>query len=256
MLLQSSTMYRLLREAKLAAHRGKARPRLSVQPKELIATGANQVSSWDITYLKSPISGIFFYRYMIVDVWSRKVVGWQVHSSECSELAADPMSSAIENEGADSQQLALHQDNGAPMKGATLKATLEALCVFASYSRLHVSNDNPFSESLFRTLKYRPEYPTKSFDSLATAQLWVSKFVAWCNDEQLHSGIGFVAPNQRHDGQDCARLKRRKQLYEAARRLHLERWSTHTRAWSRDEVVCLNPSKQTKLSQDIAAHAA
>lgn len=251
-----STMYRLLREAKLNAHRGREKPRQSVRPDQLVATGPNQVWSWDITYLKSPTRGVFYYLYMVVDVWSRKTVGWRVHERECSDLAAELVKDTIKTENADPNVLALHQDNGAPMKGATLKATLEALGVMASYSRPRVSDDNPFSEALFRTLKYRPEYPAKPFESLQHARQWVAEFVAWYNDEHLHSGIGFVTPSQRHEGRDLAILQRRKVVYETARAQRPERWSGTTRAWKSDDTVTLNPAKHTKRSQDKAAQAA
>lgn len=251
-----STMYRVLREAKLNIHRGRARPRQSLPPSELIANGPDQVWSWDITYLKSPTRGVFFYLYMIVDIWSRKVVGWRVHERECSELAADLVMSAISSEGADPSALSLHQDNGGPMKGASLKATLEALGVLASYSRPRVSDDNPYSESLFRTLKYRPGYPRHPFESLQHARLWVSKFVDWYNSEHLHSGITFVTPKQRHEGRDKQTLEQRSKVYDAARRRHPERWSGSIRNWSQTDVVVLNPAKHTNLSQVTAAHAA
>lgn len=251
-----STMYRLLREAKLLAHRGRARPRQSVRPTELIADAPNQVWSWDITYLKSPIRGCFYYLYLIVDVWSRKVVGWRVHDRECSKLASELVTAAIESERANPDVLTLHQDNGGPMKGATLKATLEALGVLASYSRPRVSDDNPFSEALFRTLKYRPEYPTKPFESLDHARRWVTEFVTWYNSEHLHSGIGFVTPEERHEGLDLNVLAARKVVYERAKARNPERWSGATRVWNNAATVALNPTKQTKISQLATAHAA
>lgn len=251
-----ATMYRLLREAQLNAHRGREKPRQSVRPEELIATGPNQVWSWDITYLKSPTRGVFYYLYMVVDVWSRKTVGWCVHDRECGALAAELVKRTITTENADPQVLALHQDNGGPMKGATLKATLEALGVLASYSRPRVSDDNPFSEALFRTLKYRPEYPTRPFDSLQHARKWVAEFVAWYNDEHLHSGIGFVTPRQRHEGRDLDILRRRKLVYQTARAQRPERWSGTTRAWASAETVTLNPARQNNHSQSTTAHAA
>lgn len=251
-----STMYRLLREAKLATHRGRAKPRTSTRPNELVACGPNQVWSWDITYLKSPVRGIFYYLYMIVDVWSRKIVGSCVHESECGELASTLMMQAIDAEGASSQHLHLHQDNGGPMKGATLKATLEALGVIASYSRPRVSDDNPYSEALFRTLKYRPDYPTKPFCDLAHARSWAEHFVSWYNGRHLHSSIGFVTPHQRHQGDDLAVLESRKKVYESAKKRKPMRWSKSTRNWKNDDVVILNPAKATNHSQVIAAQAA
>lgn len=251
-----STMYRLLREAKLAAHRGRERPRQMARPTELTAEGPNQVWSWDITYLKSPIRGCFYYLYLIVDVWSRKTVGWCVHDRECSELASELVAAAIESERANPEGLTLHQDNGGPMKGASLKATLEALGVLASYSRPRVSDDNPFSEALFRTLKYRPEYPTKPFSSLPHARKWVTEFVTWYNSEHLHSGIGFVTPEERHQGRDLALLARRKAVYERAKARNPERWSGATRAWKNDATVTLNAARHTNNSQSTTAQAA
>jgi len=204
-----STMYRLLRKEELLVHRGRQKPRTVKAPSEHVATGPNQVWSWDITYLRSPTRGIFFYLYLVVDVWSRKIVGARVHEEECSDLASALMVDAISSEGADPKQLVLHQDNGGPMKGATLKATLEALGVIASYSRPRVSDDNPFSEALFRTLKYRPEYPTMAFSSLEHATQWVESFVDWYNRQHLHSAVGFVSPTQRHEGHDSAILAQR-----------------------------------------------
>lgn len=251
-----STFYRVLRSEKLLAHRGRTKPRESRETAEHIANGPRQVWSWDITYLRAPVRGCFFYLYLIVDVWSRKVVGARVHEEESSDLAADLVLESICAEQADPSLLVLHQDNGGPMKGATLKATLEGLGVAASYSRPSVSDDNPFSEALFRTLKYRPGYPSGPFSGLADAQAWVSKFVRWYNETHLHSGIGFVTPADRHAGHDRALLARRRAVYEAARKAHPERWSGAARAWTAPEVVVLNPSKETKLSRLIAAHAA
>jgi transposase InsO family protein len=239
-----STMRRLLKSEKLAAHRSAARPSTHSKPRELVATGPNQVWSWDITYLRSPVRGVFFYLYMVVDVWSRKVVAADVHLAETSELAAVLIRRACVREKIDPGQLALHSDHGGPMKGATLQVTLEVLGVVASFSRPRTSDDNPFSESLFKTVKYRPEYPSGPFESLEAARSWVSWFVRWYNTEHRHSQISFVTPEQRHTGEDIAILERRHELYEAARAKHPERWSGKTRNWSRVETVRLNPAKK------------
>lgn len=251
-----STMYRVLREERLNAHRGRQKPRVLRGLQEHVAVAPNQVWSWDITYLRSPIRGSFFYLYLIVDVWSRMIVGARVHEMECGDLASDLIVSAIIEENANPSLLVLHQDNGGPMKGATLKATLEGLGVIASYSRPRVSDDNPYSEALFRTLKYRPEYPHKPFESREHAEQWVADFVQWYNTEHLHSAIRFVTPAQRHHGQDTKTLARRKAVYEAARRRHPERWSRRIRNCSSPRTVVLNPTKQTKRNSTHAAHAA
>lgn len=251
-----SSMYRVLKAHKLDAARGKAKPREARRVEEHIADGPNQVWSWDITYLKSPTRGVFYYLYLIVDVWSRKIVGSRVARTECSELASELVERAVLAEETDPEGLVLHQDNGAPMKGSNLKATLENLGIAASYSRPRVSDDNPYSEALFRTLKYRPAYPARPFDSLEHACGWVDEFVAWYNTVHMHSAIGFVTPTERHEKMADAVLAKRRLVYEAARRRHPERWTRGTRAWSSPATVVLNPAKRTEMEVPIAAQAA
>ena len=242
-LASESTMYRLLHEANLQKHRGPARePHKRHRPKELVATGPNQVWSWDITYLASPVRGAFFYAYMVIDVFSRKVVGRAVHDRECGELAKELLEEACRCEGVDRDQLVIHSDNGGPMKSATLLATLLALGVATSFSRPSVSNDNPFSEAAFRTVKYRPQYPKGSFASLEAARTWFEWFVNWYNTEHQHSGIRFVTPAERHCGADIEILKKRARVYAAAKARHPERWTGKTRNWSRIDEVRLNPN--------------
>ncbi len=241
-----STMYRILDQADQLAHREKSRPATKRhKPDEFVATGPNEVWSWDISYLKSSVRGMFFYLYMVVDVWSRKVVAWEVHDEESSENAARLLSAAYRHEGAAPGSLVVHSDNGSPMKGATLLATLQRLGVATSFSRPSVSNDNPYSESLFRTLKYRPAYPSSgAFESIEAAREWVAAFVRWYNTEHLHSAIRFVAPDDRHSGRDIAILEMREKTYEAARTRHPERWSGKARNWSPIEEVKLNPDEK------------
>lgn len=242
-----STMYRILREEKLNTHRSASKPRRHTRPREHVAVAPNQVWTWDITYLKGPVVGTFFYLYLIVDIFSRKIVGYSVHESESSEHAARLVEAACRREGIGKDTLVIHQDNGAPMKGATLKATLEKLAVLASYSRPHVSDDNPFSEALFRTLKYRPEYPTTPFGSLEAAMAWVERFVHWYNTAHRHSAISFVTPDQRHEGLDVELLSHRHEVYQKARAKHPERWSGRTRNWQRTEAVYLNPQESDNV---------
>jgi len=244
-----ATIYRIFRQEGQLQHRAPSKPATSNRPRELVATGPNQVWSWDITYLKSPISGAFYYLYMIVDVFSRKIVGQAVHDSECQYFAAALVEAACLAEGVDPDNLTIHSDNGGPMKGATMAATLERLGIMPSFSRPRVSDDNPYSESLFRTVKYRPEYPSGPFASLDAARTWVDWFVEWYNHEHLHSAIGFVTPAQRHTGEDRAILERRHEIYQQARARHPERWSGNTRDWSRVEVVRLNPSPSLAASE-------
>ncbi len=236
-----STIYRVLRACKLMAHRGKAKPPVSRPRAEHVASGPCQVWSWDITYLRTEVRGQYFYLYLMMDVWSRKIVGFVVHDAECTDLASALLRYAVECEGCDGEKLVLHADNGGPMKGATLKATMESLGVIASYSRPRVSDDNAFSEALFRTVKYRPEYPSKAFASLEAARVWVTAFVAWYNDVHFHSGIGYVTPSARHEGRDVAVLAGRRAVYEGAHDRHPERWSGNIRPWLAPATVRLNP---------------
>lgn len=241
-----STMYRVLHDADLQRHRGRTRPP-SPRPREHSADGPWQLASWDITYLPSQVRGQFFYLYLVEDVWSRKILGWEVHAAESATLAAE-LVQRIHGEAAPRVELAgwvLHSDNGSPMKGATMLATLQRLGVVPSFSRPSVSDDNPYVESLFRTLKYCPEYPSRGFATLEAATAWVGRFVAWYNEQHRHSGIGFVTPAQRHHGTDVEILERRRELYARRRALHPARWSTHPRAWSRPETVRLTPENGT-----------
>lgn len=244
-----STMYRILREEEQLAHREKSRPATKRhKPEALVASGPNAVWSWDITYLKTPVQGVFFYLYMVLDVWSRKVVAWDIHSEESAEHSSALLARAYREEDVAPGSLVLHMDNGSPMKGATLLATLERLGVATSFSRPSVSNDNPYSESLFRTLKYRPAYPSGPFASIEAAWDWVATFVRWYNTEHQHSSIRFVTPDDRHSGRDLEILECRKATYERARAQNPERWSGNTRNWNPIKEVALNP-EQTQLGQ-------
>lgn len=238
-----STFYRVLREEDQLTHRQASRPASAQKPREHVATCPCQVWSWDITYLHSSIRGVFYYLYLIVDVWSRKIVAAHVFEIESNEHAACLFAQACNDFVIDPSELVLHSDNGGPMKGSTMLATLQRLGVVPSFSRPRVSDDNPYSEALFRTLKYRPDYPSKPFASLPEAQSWVDAFVHWYNSEHLHSSIRFVTPDDRHFGRENEILHQRKQVYEKARRCNPNRWSQGTRNWDPVEQVILNPQK-------------
>ncbi len=240
-----STFYRVLCTEKQLKHRQKAKPiRQIKKPKALCATAPNQLYSWDITYLPTQVKGIFLYLYLVMDIFSRKIIGWQVYQNESSAQAADLMTDICLREKVERHQVTLHSDNGSPMKGATMLATLQQLGVVPSFSRPSVSNDNPYSESLFRTLKYRPEYPEEPFSSLYNARSWVQGFVNWYNEEHLHSEIKFVTPGQRHRGEDMEILAYRKVIYQAAKLRNPSRWSGDIRNWEPIKEVYLNPEKQ------------
>ncbi len=238
-----STIYRILRSEGQDAHRGRARPRTVRRIDEHVATAANQVWSWDITYLPSAVRGRFFYLYLVEDIWSRRIVGFEVHEEESMDLSSVLVLTTCTAEGVDPRGLVLHSDNGGPMRGSTMLATLNHLGIVASFSRPSVSDDNPFIESLFRTLKYRPAYPYRPFETLEQARTWVAGFVTWYNTEHRHSGIRFVTPNERHDGREGDVLAQRIRVYERARRKHPNRWSRGTRNWTPAPAVFLNPKR-------------
>lgn len=250
-LASESSFYRTLRAAERLAHRGRAKPPVHRRPDELIATGPNQVWCWDITYLPSVVRGKFFYCYLIIDLFSRKVVARAVHDSESATHAAVLIAVACAAEGVQRDQLTVHSDNGHPMKGSTMLATLQKLGIVPSFSRPGVSDDNPFIESLHRTMKYRPEYPSQPFASLLDAEAWVSWFMAWYNDRHRHSSIGFVTPSQRHRGDDVLILVQRSAVYEAARSRNPQRWSGACRSFKRISSVALNPRKT--CTDEVAA---
>jgi transposase InsO family protein len=185
---------------------------------------------------------VFLYLYLIMDIFSRKVVGAAVHAEESADHAAQLFQAICRDSGLDPRGIVLHADNGGPMKGATMVATLERLGVLPSFSRPSVSNDNPFSEALFRTLKYRPAYPERPFVDLAAARTWVEDFVRWYNHEHRHSAIRFVTPEERHTGRDVALLRARHALYQRAQQRTPERWSGTTRKWTPITEVRLNPA--------------
>lgn len=240
-----STFHRVLKANNQLTHRQRAKPPGGVKkPNALTATAPNQIFTWDITYLPTLVKGLFFYLYLVMDIFSRKIVGWQVYEEECNVLAADLMTDICLREGVKRDQVTLHSDNGGPMKGATILATLQELGVVPSFSRPSVSNDNPYSESLFRTLKYRPEYPEKPFADLEAARAWVEGFVDWYNHEHLHSAIKFVTPEQRHTGRDIEILAHRREVYKLAKSRNPERWSSDIRNWEPVKEVFLNPEKQ------------
>ena len=253
-LASESTLYRILRRRGQMTHRSATRPATQRRVPRWKATGPNQVYSWDITYIKSPIKGCFYYLYLFMDVWSRKIVGWRVEEEQSSEFAALLLEEIVEAERVSPGEVQLHADNGGPMKGATMLATLQKLGVVPSFSRPSVSNDNPYSESLFGTMKYRPKYPSGAFESIAKARLWVREFVRWYNEEHLHSGIRFVTPSSRHGGEEDAILRQRREVYEEARRAHPERWTGSCRCWTPVGEVELNGHRG--LSEELVHRAA
>ena len=252
-----SSFYRVLEEADQLNRKGRAEaPKNITKPKGYKADGPNQVYSWDITYIASALKGSFYYLYLIEDIYSRKIVGWEIHESESAAHASLLIRKTCLAEGVQPDQLVLHSDNGSPMKGATMLATLQKLGVVPSFSRPSVSDDNPFSESLFRTMKYTPSYPAKPFESIEAAREWVHEFVQWYNEEHRHSGIRYVTPSQRHQGLDKEILEKRKAVYEAAKEKNPQRWSGEIRDWSPVTEVWLNPPKEVRAEEQKLSKAA
>jgi transposase InsO family protein len=248
-----SSFYKILREKKLLEHRGKSKKPSMNKPAPLVAKSPNEIYSWDITYLRSNVAGIFYYLYMFIDIYSRKIVGFEVHENESMEHSSKLIERICTLENVKNDQLILHSDNGGAMKGGTMLATLQKLGVVPSFSRPRVSDDNPYSEALFKTLKYCPEYPSKPFGSLEEANAWVSKFVFWYNNVHLHSGIKFVTPMSRHLGEDKKILEKRKQVYEEAKNKNRKRWSRGIRNWDQAGNVYLNYLQEEKINDRTLA---
>jgi transposase InsO family protein len=224
-----------------------SRPATHKRPEAYAAHGANQIWSWDISYLPTQVRGIYFYLYFIIDIYSRKIVGWSIHESESSEHAAMLMKQPCLDEDVQPEQLVLHSDNGAPMKGLTMLMMLQELGVIPSFSRPSVSDDNPYSEALFKTAKYHHSFPwLNKFATILNARIWGEQLVNWYNNEHLHSALKFVTPHQRHSGEDNIIRVKRHAVYQIAQQQHPERWSGKTRNWLISKIATLNPNKKLK----------
>ena len=246
-----STLARVLREHGQNTRRGRAKaPKTTRPPTTQIATAPGQVWCWDMTYLPAVVLGRWFHLYLILDLYSRKIVGAEVHDSDDADHAVHLVrrTALAERIATMDTKPVLHGDNGSTLKATTVLAMLQWLGVKPSYSRPRVSDDNAYAESLFRTAKYRPEFPTKGFASLEEARAWAAEFVRWYNVDHRHSGIRYVSPQQRHAGQDEAILAARHALYLQAKQRHPARWSGNTRDWSYIGVVTLNPERDSIVS--------
>lgn len=255
-LASESSFCRVLREHGQNAHRGRAKaPKASRPPTTHIATAARQVWCWDMTYLPATVVGRWFHLYLILDLYSRKIVGWEVHATDDSHHAAHLVQRTALAEGIamlDSKPV-LHGDNGSTLKATTVLAMLQHLGVKPSYSRPRVSDDNAYAESVFRTAKYRPEFPVKGFANLDDARAWAAEFVRWYNRDHRHSGIRYVSPAQRHAGDDHAILAARHALYTQAREANPARWSGSTRNWAPIGPVTLNPERDSIVTVNSPA---
>jgi len=234
------TFYRVLKERNLQHHRSNVRvPGRHAKPPEQKATASNQVYTWDITYMARTVKGLFFYAYVIMDIFDKNIIGWAVHEEESGRHSRDLFDRTLK--GRKITIRALHADNGSPMKGITLMALLQELKVEVSHSRPRTSNDNPFSESLFKTMKYRVNYPGR-FDSLDQARQWLALFVHWYNTEHLHSSIGYITPEQMRTGRAAAIFEQRNATMCQAHTEYPERWGSRpVKQWQVLRKVVLNP---------------
>ncbi len=241
-LASESTIYRILRDRNMVHHRNNNRPKRDVsKPPQVIASGPNQVFTWDITWLHTTVRGIFLFAYVVIDIYDRSIVGWEIHDREDEQLARDlfyRLSKKLKLKG-----IHLHSDNGNPMKGLSLLGLLYSLGVTNSFSRPRISNDNPFIESFFKTVKYSTKYPGR-FDDINEAREWFAGFLHWYNKEHMHSALGYVTPAQRRSGDDKKIFKIRNKTMHSAKKKFPERWgSRKTREWLSESTVILNPDK-------------
>jgi putative transposase len=209
------TMYRILAANGEVAERRRQRTHPVYTKPELLATAPNQVWSWDITKLMGPVKWSYFYLYVILDIFSRRVVGWRVEHAESATLFKELFSDAMGKHAVPRDQLTLHADRGGPMKAKTTAVMLVDLGVLKSHSRPHTSNDNPFSEAHFKTLKYQPEFP-KKFETIEQARDFCRRFFSWYNQDHHHAGIGLMTPDQIHFGQAEAVYAARQETLDAA----------------------------------------
>ena len=249
-----SSFHRVLRAHGQMNRRGRASPpRPSRPPTTHVAAAPGQVWCWDITFLPALVTGHWFYLYLILDLYSRKIVGFEVHDSDSADHAVDLVRRTALNEGlhAVAAKPVLHGDNGATLKATSVLAMLNWLGIAPSHSRPRVSNDNPYAEALFRTAKYRPEFPERGFADRDAARDWAARFVDWYNNVHRHGAIRYVTPAERHAGADHAILQARHDLYQRAQRQTPARWSRRTRDWTPIAAVTLNPERDSAI--DTAA---
>ncbi|MBN2851676.1 MAG: IS3 family transposase [Clostridia bacterium] len=240
-----STFYRIMRQNNLI------RPRRNTKvsgkknrPPERKATGPNQVWCWDITWLKSVVTGLFYYAYVIIDVWDRSIVKWTIHDREDETLASELFQRALRDNNY--PDVFVHSDNGNPMKGVTLLGLFYDLGICNSYSRPRVSDDNPFIESWFKTMKYDVSYPGK-FKNVEEARCWFSAFVNMYNTSHSHSGMNFITPAQIRNGEYQKIARNRNNVMLEAKARNPIRWVNEVKQLPEEHVVYLNPTVDTRL---------
>lgn len=212
-----STFVRVLRERNI--RKARVSNATNIKRPELVATAPGQVWCWDITWLEAPVKGTYFYLYMIIDMFSRKVVAWEVFPKEDGTLARILFAQALEAEKIPAGQITVHSDNGKPMRSTSLRSLFDKLSVTASYGRPHTSNDNAYAESLFATLKGRIAFPDY-FSSIDSASAYCLEFFAWYNCYHMHSGLDYVTPQDMQDGKEKLIFAKRNALIELNREMH------------------------------------
>lgn len=218
-----STMYRILREhGEIRERRDQLTHGTYARP-ELMATSPNELWSWDITKLRGPAKGLYYYLYVILDVFSRYSVGWTIQQCESQEIAEELIGQTCQKQNIEPGQLTIHADRGSAMTSKTVATLMADLGVIKSHSRPHISNDNPFSEAQFKTMKYRPQYPSR-FGSIDEARAFGEMFFAWYNSEHYHSGIAMVTPQAMHYGHADRIIAARAQVLTSAHAAHPERF--------------------------------
>lgn len=257
------TMYRILAEAQEVRERRNQIRRTGYTAPELLAVAPNQLWSWDITKLRGSATWTYYYLYVVLDVFSRAVVGWMIAEREDATLAETLIAETCTKEGILPQQLTIHADRGSAMTSKAVAELLADLGVAKTHSRPHVSNDNPFSEAHFKTLKYRPSYPDR-FGSLMDARAWARPFFHWYNHLHRHSGIGLLSPATVHAGQAIQQVAIRQQVLDGAYAAHPERFvrgrptppAAPTAVWINPPTRTENPTHQDSLTTGLMGTAA
>lgn len=254
-----SSFYRVLDANHQNVRRGRARaPKTETAPLTHVAAAPQQVWVWDITWLPSKVAGIFFKLYIIMDLFSRKIIASEVWEEENAAHSKELVrrGALAENIAANSLKLILHGDNGSPLKAGTVLALMYALGITPSHSRPRVSNDNAHAEAFFRTAKYHPTMVPNGFASLQNARQWAASFVQWYNHDHKHKALNFVTPHQKHTGEDVHLLAKRHQLYQHHRNKNPGRWiKGQTRDWTPVQSTALNPPDNRTIEKNIKKSA-
>lgn len=242
-----STMYRILRDHDEVRERRNQRQHPVYKKPELLAEAPNQVWTWDITKLRGPYKGSHFALYVVLDMFSRYVVGWMIAEQELASLAKTLIEASCQKEGIEKAQLTIHCDNGKPMRSKSLALLYADLGINASFTRPYTSDDNPFSESQFKTLKYRPTYPD-CFGSTQEARVWARRFFLWYNHDHYHTGLNLLTPASVHHGQASGIQQQRQQVLTTAFDAHPERFVKGSPIVAGPpQAVWINPPKEVNL---------